>query len=661
MNFNKFETFNILMDYDNALYTCDYFSNNSKLFNPTNLINLLDRDFKVSRKFISLVINKKGKDGLPLLKLIFQHLNTNFILSFLLNYYWNKTPLSTSDLKRIIDRKREITNIQENENKKDVDVPLITACSKENDDIIKFLIDQGANINVKIERNGSLETPLSIVGEKGKEFMIKYLIEHGADINTKYELMDYKYHNDFTHPFTKYLKIKTLLIHAIENENEPMFKYFIEHGADININYELYKLPFYNDKYSCNSYGDTEKKIIKPLLYMACEKENEFMVKYLIEHGADTNTRYELYTFNGCKFNHDKLLETETPLSIVCKKGNERLAKYLIDHGANVNLGLWDHKRNETPLGIAYKNGNETIVKYLIEHGADINQSQMYHLMDYYGDEYIFENLVEINNNPCYYCCKDECYHYSMPFHHDFKSLEIKTLLTENCEKENESMVKYLIEHGANVNVEGEVYILYLNDYDCMDYRKIKVKTPLSIACEKENESLVKYLIEHGANVNLGCWEDEIETPLCIACRKGNVSIVRYLIEQGASINGEHANSYTTPLKIARNNGNESIVNYLIEHGAKEDDFKYKNSRKCNSMVTSYYDDEYESDEYNLLDDNELYINDEVDYEINFHISFENNKRKNKKIRKSKKYKRSKINKKIMKYNIQLLFRLLYN
>jgi len=58
-------------------------------------------------------------------------------------------------------------------------------------------------------------------------------------------------------------------------------------------------------------------------------------------------------------------------------------------------------------------------------------------------------------------------------------------------------------------------------------------KTPLFISCENENEAIVKYLVEHGAdlkNDNLG------ETLLFNACENGNEAIVKCLIEHGADL-----------------------------------------------------------------------------------------------------------------------------
>ena len=53
--------------------------------------------------------------------------------------------------------------------------------------------------------------------------------------------------------------------------------------------------------------------------------------------------------------------------------------------------------------------------------------------------------------------------------------------------------------------------------------------------CEEGKENIIKYLIEHGAEVNK--ISPSCQTPLCCACEKGNEKIVKCLIEHGADIN----------------------------------------------------------------------------------------------------------------------------
>ena len=73
---------------------------------------------------------------------------------------------------------------------------------------------------------------------------------------------------------------------------------------------------------------------------------------------------------------------------------------------------------------------------------------------------------------------------------------------------------------------------------------------------------MIKYLIEHGADISK---EDNFGwTPLHFACLYGNINLVKYLIDNGADINkmsilGE------TPLFYAFLSENENLVKYLIE------------------------------------------------------------------------------------------------
>ncbi|KAG4083869.1 ankyrin [Neocallimastix lanati (nom. inval.)] len=118
----------------------------------------------------------------------------------------------------------------------------------------------------------------------------------------------------------------------------------------------------------------------------------------------------------------------------------------------------------------------------------------------------------------------------------------------------NENIVKYLVEHEADINKETD-----------------NGQTPLFDACRKENENIVKYLVEHGADINKET--NNGKTPLFYACRKENENIVKYLVEHEADINKETDNG-ETPLFYACESGNENIVKYLVEHGAdinKED------------------------------------------------------------------------------------------
>jgi len=57
-------------------------------------------------------------------------------------------------------------------------------------------------------------------------------------------------------------------------------------------------------------------------------------------------------------------------------------------------------------------------------------------------------------------------------------------------------------------------------------------RTALLCACLSENVEIVKYLFEHGADINKKSFFsfDECKTPLFCACSSGDVEIVKYLV-----------------------------------------------------------------------------------------------------------------------------------
>ncbi len=73
-------------------------------------------------------------------------------------------------------------------------------------------------------------------------------------------------------------------------------------------------------------------------------------------------------------------------------------------------------------------------------------------------------------------------------------------------------------------------------------------------ASERGKDVIVKYLVEHGADINQK--NDSGETPLCDTCKSGNKDLVQYLVEHGADIE-------QTALNISLREGYNQIAEYL--------------------------------------------------------------------------------------------------
>jgi len=87
-------------------------------------------------------------------------------------------------------------------------------------------VEKGADIN---KRNSNDRTPLFFAFEKGHENLIKYLVRKGADINK--EINEKNIFGD------------TLLIIATKSKKLNLIKYLIEHGADVNLSNKYHSTP----------------------------------------------------------------------------------------------------------------------------------------------------------------------------------------------------------------------------------------------------------------------------------------------------------------------------------------------------------------------------------------------------------------------------------
>jgi len=357
---------------------------------------------------------------------------------------------------------------------KDGDTPLIIACKKEDKEIVKQLVSHKANVNIK---NRNADTPLAIACANGNEIIVKYLIDHGANVNVENK-------NGYT-PLTR----------ACYKENEKIIKYLVEHGATINNN-----------------------KLDEPLS-VVIRYGNESLTKYLIDHKADVNKE----NTNGY-----------TPLIDACYKGNEVIVKYLIDHKADTNK---KSKNGDTPLSVACMAGNcFAIIKYLVDHGADVNEKG------------------KNGDTPLIIACNEG--------HLNSAKTYIRSTLTT---KLNE------VEKGKNKptkkdepqNIEP---VPTSDEINKPENKKNDISGSGQPQKWEDRDEIIKYLIDHGADVNAKSKDGE--TPLIITCKRQNGCIVKYLIDNGADMNIKNAKG-EKPLTIAYKLRNGTIIKYLMEKTIK--------------------------------------------------------------------------------------------
>jgi len=172
-------------------------------------------------------------------------------------------------------------------------------------------------------------------------------------------------------------------------------------------------------------------------------------------------------------------------------------------------------------------------------------------------------------------------------------------ILCKAAKNGSETMVKMLLEHGADVNVadkqgntalhlstsnavsetllnaganiNGVVAQLLDCKADCGLTTKECKKYPLMIACEREFANIAMMLLDRGADANVS---EDTETPLKLAAANGDAVLVKRLLADGADVNTMR-NISDTALHVAVercrglcNKAFVNIVQILLKSGA---------------------------------------------------------------------------------------------
>jgi ankyrin repeat protein len=240
-------------------------------------------------------------------------------------------------------------------------------------EIVSFLVEHGANMEVKIEIKDLDFTALHLAVNMKNPEIVKYLIEKGADIeamvNDSDETALYRAVSQGQTNIAKILVENgatiearswtgmTALHWAIDTNHLETVQYLLEVGADVNAkgyygNTALHFASFFGEEHDDGPGLDTTNGIISPS-HLARPKDLVETVKLLKEHGANVNERNK---------------DGETPLHLVCSMGRFEVVKYLIAVG-NCCLETCDN-HGRTALHVASCFNDVDVVKYLVQNNA---------------------------------------------------------------------------------------------------------------------------------------------------------------------------------------------------------------------------------------------------------------------------------------------------
>lgn len=388
---------------------------------------------------------------------------------------------------------------------------LIFASEHGSINIIKYLISQGINLNLK-DRHGNTALIIAILNKR--KDIARLLLESGANVNEKDD------------------KGQTALIKLVErNEyySEDLINLLLNYGADLNIKD--------NNGYSALNYA--KDRAIKDFLKKRIEKSKIF--KKAATLSSKKRVSQELFTAIA-NLDYEKALE---------------LVKELLNIKVSF-IGIYDKNGNNfLHAAILVKDNNETqklqeklkIIGLLLSTSKGLITEKQNKVNGISAIELASQNpeilkkLLSFKEKSVIRFKKDST---------DQDKIKIGYELLQAVENQNIQEVKRLIETGANLNYN----------------ENFKKQAPIYIAVQRKNMDIIKLLVDAGADLNVRNYEGW--TPLIYAVSSNedetSLKIINLLLEAGADVNLSDNTGQTPIMNVGYKP--ESILKLLLDYGA---------------------------------------------------------------------------------------------
>ncbi|XP_053594093.1 putative ankyrin repeat protein RF_0381 [Microplitis demolitor] len=482
----------------------------------------------------------------------------------------------------------------DSEEKKSKDTRLQTAIIKKDIELVKEILSSGVDIDAPGERN---HTALHLAVYFNDLPTIECLLEYGANITASNRSRDRSdYWGTPLHYAVKVnrLDIVKLLLTTQVDVNKLMKNYdVVLNFAFQHKNYKLIKC------LTGNTENDT---LMKKAL-------NTFSTQALLKMGYGEDSIASIF---GKYFDINVIdSDNHTPLSLAVKNKNIDMVEYLLDNGADINSkNYFGGFSDWTALDTAVEINDENIVRFLLNNkNCHVITKRAYYYTPLLtatqnNNLRIVKMLVEkIAQHDS--CGKDMTNHVLPSFHravkHNLMEIAKYYLDTFNIDVNTKSgaglspldiaanenkleMFKLLVDYGAEIKYSLKDRYEGYHHGGC----------PLYYAVEKGNAEMVDIILNRGTRVDDVNKTVNGKTILHLAVHSGSKDIIERLLDRGVDINSKcNIEKYKeiTPLLYAAIRRSNEIVSMLIEKGCDINELVSIGSKRIYiiDIVLKYY------------------------------------------------------------------------
>ena len=306
----------------------------------------------------------------------------------------------------------------------------------------------------------------------------------------------------------------------------------------------------------------------RTLLQLVCLDGHQELAEYLIEHGAEVNLPDD---------------EGRTAIHYAVMSGNAKLVESLLNFGSDLNKLT---KKKDTPLHFAAKQAGLEEVQFLVEHGASIKAIN-WTLVENLKDQRRRQDKIYHNSSEEQIIAMKAALGLKTP-----ESLQDND--EDDDEDDDDGGDRYadaFEEFGAPKKDDKSSIIVDLDKIpsdlfprETTDAANIDGMTALHFAAQNGNTAIVKYLVEHGADVKA---QDTLlsRSAIHFAAENGNLECVKYLAEQNADLLDKDSHG-ATALHYAAKSNHLDVVKYLV---SKKIDYTAKDVRGWTAMHYAAY------------------------------------------------------------------------